>query len=39
VKDGGGYILNGPLQVPGGSWILQCFDPQDAMFALIGPGS
>jgi predicted enzyme related to lactoylglutathione lyase len=37
VKDSGGRVLNGPLQVPGGSWIVQCSDPQDAMFALVGP--
>ncbi len=36
VKDGGGAILNGPMQVPGGSWIVQCRDPQGAMFALVG---
>jgi predicted enzyme related to lactoylglutathione lyase len=37
VKDGGGEILHGPLEVPGGSWIVQCGDPQGAMFALLGP--
>ncbi len=36
VKDNGGQILNGPMQVPGGSWILQCLDPQGAMFCLVG---
>ncbi len=36
VKDAGGQILNGPMQVPGGSWIAQCFDPQGAMFAIVG---
>jgi uncharacterized protein len=36
VKNGGGKIANGPLEVPGGSWIVQCFDPQGAMFALVG---
>jgi predicted enzyme related to lactoylglutathione lyase len=36
VKDGGGQVLNGPHQVPGGSWIIQCLDPQGAMFALVG---
>jgi predicted enzyme related to lactoylglutathione lyase len=36
VTDGGGQVLNGPHQVPGGSWIVQCFDPQGAMFALVG---
>jgi uncharacterized protein len=35
VKDNGGEILMGPHEVPGGSWILQCRDPQGAMFALI----
>ena len=32
----GGQILDGPLDVPGGSWIVQCADPQGAMFALEG---
>ena len=36
VKAGGGRILNGPMEVPGGSWIVQCGDPQGAMFALVG---
>jgi uncharacterized protein len=25
------------MQVPGGSWIVQCRDPQGAMFAMMGP--
>ena len=37
VKDHGGKVLNGPMEVPGGSWIVQCSDPQGAMFALVGP--
>ena len=32
VREGGGDVLNGPMQVPGGSWIVQCTDPQGAMF-------
>ena len=36
VKAGGGRILDGPIEVPGGSWIVQCSDPQGAMFALEG---
>jgi predicted enzyme related to lactoylglutathione lyase len=36
VKAGGGAILNGPMEVPGG-WIVQCKDPQGAAFALHGP--
>lgn len=36
VTGGGGRVVNGPHQVPGGSWIVQCFDPQGAMFAIVG---
>jgi len=35
VKGGGGRIINGPMQVPGGSWIAQATDPQGGMFAVI----
>ena len=35
VKDGGGKIINGPMEVPGGQWILQGLDPQGAFFALV----
>jgi predicted enzyme related to lactoylglutathione lyase len=34
VTAGGGHILDGPLELPGGAWIVQCTDPQCAMFAL-----
>ena len=37
VKSGGGEILQGPMPVPGGSWVLQCRDPQGAFFALVAP--
>ncbi len=36
VKAGGGEILDGPIDVPGGSWIVRCMDPQGAVFALEG---
>jgi uncharacterized protein len=36
AQAGGGKVLNGPLEVPGGSWIVQCLDPQGAMFAMVG---
>jgi predicted enzyme related to lactoylglutathione lyase len=36
VKAGGGQILDGPTEVPGGSWIVRCMDPQGALFALKG---
>lgn len=35
VKSGGGKIVNGPMQVPGGQWIIQGQDPQGAMFSLV----
>ena len=37
VKSAGGKVVNGPMQVPGGSWIVQGVDPQGAMFALVAP--
>jgi uncharacterized protein len=36
VKAGGGEVLEGPVEVPGGNWIARCTDPQGAMFALEG---
>lgn len=38
VTGGGGRIMNGPMQVPGGQWIVQCTDPQGAVFALVAEG-
>ena len=35
VEAGGGKVLNGPQQVPGGGWIIQGQDPQGAMFSLL----
>ena len=37
VKSAAGQIVSGPMQVPGGNWIVQCLDPQGAMFALVAP--
>ncbi|RVU15997.1 VOC family protein [Methylobacterium oryzihabitans] len=37
VGEAGGQVLMGPMQVPGGSWIARCLDPQGALFALTGP--
>jgi predicted enzyme related to lactoylglutathione lyase len=34
VKANGGTIINGPMQVPGGEWIVEATDPQGAMFGL-----
>jgi predicted enzyme related to lactoylglutathione lyase len=38
VTDNGGKALMGPMEVPGGQWIVQCQDPQGAHFALVAPG-
>ncbi len=34
VKAGGGSLINGPMEVPGGDWIAQFVDPHGAMFAV-----
>lgn len=36
IGSGGGRVVNGPHQVPGGTWIIIGVDPQGATFALIG---
>ena len=35
AKSAGGRILNGPMEVPGGSWIVQMLDPQGGAFAVV----
>lgn len=32
----GGQTVNGPMEVPGGDWIVQGMDPQGAFFSLVG---
>lgn len=39
VKSAGGQVSEGPLELPGGSWIARCTDPQGAVFALQGKRS
>ena len=34
AKSAGGRIINGPMEVPGGSWIAQILDPAGVMFAV-----
>ena len=36
IEANGGQVINGPMEVPGGDWIVQGVDPQGAMFALVG---
>jgi predicted enzyme related to lactoylglutathione lyase len=37
IAAAGGKVVNGPMEVPGGSWIVNAVDPQGAMFALVAP--
>lgn len=36
IEGNGGQVINGPMEVPGGDWIVQGIDPQGAMFSLVG---
>ena len=35
IEEAGGKVTNGPMEVPGGQWIVQGMDPQGAHFALL----
>jgi predicted enzyme related to lactoylglutathione lyase len=37
AKASGGRVVNGPHEVPGGSWIVQMLDPLGAMIAVVEP--
>ncbi|HKT86651.1 MAG TPA: VOC family protein [Novosphingobium sp.] len=37
IEAGGGQVLVGPMEVPGGNWIVIGLDPQGAGFGLVGP--
>jgi predicted enzyme related to lactoylglutathione lyase len=37
VRSGGGQVLMGPQQIPGGEYSLNGTDPQGASFGLVGP--
>ena len=34
AKANGGQVTNGPMEVPGGDWIVNCMDPQGAAFSM-----
>ncbi|MDR6624629.1 VOC family protein [Caulobacter segnis] len=36
VKANGGQVLMGPVEVPGGAWVVNAQDPQGGLFALLG---
>ena len=37
VRSGGGQVVNGPMEIPGGEYALNGVDPQGALFGLVGP--
>ena len=37
VTAGGGTIMHGPIEIPGGEFAVNGIDPQGAPFALVGP--
>lgn len=36
IKANGGQVVNGPMEIPGGDFVINAIDPQGAMFSLIG---
>jgi predicted enzyme related to lactoylglutathione lyase len=39
VRENGGEVWNGPMEIPGGDLVAHCRDPQGAMFALHASGA
>ncbi len=39
IRSGGGQILVGPMEIPGGDFSVNAMDPQGAAFALVGARS
>jgi uncharacterized protein len=39
VTSGGGQVLNGPMEVPGGDLVAHCVDPTGGVFALHSGGA
>ncbi|HYG47966.1 MAG TPA: VOC family protein [Allosphingosinicella sp.] len=37
IAAGGGGIRHGPVEVPGGDWVVMASDPQGAAFMAVGP--
>jgi predicted enzyme related to lactoylglutathione lyase len=37
ITGAGGTVQRGPMEVPGGQWVVQAVDPQGAHFALVAP--
>jgi hypothetical protein len=39
VGEGGGTVMQGPIEIPGGDYSAMCVDPQGAAFGVVGPRS
>ena len=39
IKSGGGQVMHGPMEIPGGEFSLNALDPEGAPFGLVGPRS
>ena len=37
IKGGGGQVVHGPMEIPGGEYALNAMDPQGVSFGLVGP--
>lgn len=37
IEAGGGHVLMGPHEVPGGDWVVVATDPRGAVFGVTGP--
>jgi len=37
ITAAGGTVLRGPMEVPGGSWVINATDPQGVGFSVVGP--
>jgi predicted enzyme related to lactoylglutathione lyase len=38
IEAGGGKVHAGPMEVPGGEWVVVASDPEGAAFGLVAPG-
>ena len=38
VEAGGGQVLFGPMEVPGGEWVFNALDPEGVPFGVVAPG-
>jgi predicted enzyme related to lactoylglutathione lyase len=39
VEAAGGKVLQGPMEVPGGEWVLNAQDPEGVAFGLVAPAN